>query len=106
MFERAFEGINVFEAVPMAVMTLPKESGMGWPASFVQRRFGIEQIEVARPAFHEEPDHGFCRGWIVRFLRSEWIQRVDEDILSFASEAIQAKQIGQSERAESASGPI
>src|SRR5471030_1115054 len=26
------EGISVFDAVPMAVVTLPKEAGMGWPA--------------------------------------------------------------------------
>ena len=33
-------GINELLAVPMAVMTLPKDSGIGWPASFSRAGFG------------------------------------------------------------------
>ena len=57
----ALVGMSVLLAVPMAVTTLPNEAGMGWPASFSRARLGIEEVEVAGTAFHEEPDHAIWR---------------------------------------------
>src|SRR5437870_13381406 len=39
-FQVRCEGIRVFEAVPMAVTTRPKEAGIGWPASLSRVGFG------------------------------------------------------------------
>ena len=51
---------------PIAVISLPNDAGIGCPASFVELRLRIEQIDVARTAFHEQPDHRFGRRRMVR----------------------------------------
>ncbi len=63
----------VFEPVPIAVMGLPKESGIGSPARLVQRRLRIEKIDVAWPAFHEQPDDRFSFWRMMRGLGRQWI---------------------------------
>ena len=72
-FQVRVEGISVLDAVPMAVITLPKDGGIGWPASRSQFGLGIEEIDVAGAAFHEEPDHGFRRRRMVGLLGRERI---------------------------------
>ena len=68
--------ISVLLAVPMAVMGVPNDAGMGWPASSLQLRLGIEQIEVAGTALHEQPDDGFGFGRMVRLLGRQRIGRI------------------------------
>ena len=55
----------------MAVMTWPKLAGSGLPASSFSMRLGVEQIEVARPAFHEQEDDALGGGAVVRQLGRE-----------------------------------
>src|SRR5256885_13442456 len=42
-------GINELFAVPMAVMTLPNDSGIGWPASFSSVGFGSNRSRWLGP---------------------------------------------------------
>ena len=46
----------------------------GLPRKFVQRWFGIEQVEVARPAFHEQPNDGLGFGGMVGLLGGQRVQ--------------------------------
>jgi hypothetical protein len=39
---------------------------------FSQQRLGIEGVEVARPAFHEEKDHALCAG---ELNAARWAER-------------------------------
>ena len=48
-FEARFDGMRVFEAVPIAVMGRPKDSGIGWPASFSSWGFGSKRSRWLGP---------------------------------------------------------
>ena len=50
------EAMRVFDAVPIAVIGLPNDAGIGCPFIRVNSGFGSEQVEMARTAFHNEPD--------------------------------------------------
>ena len=51
----------------------PKLAGSGLPASLFERRLGVEQVDVARPAVHEAPDDARGPGGKVRRLGRERI---------------------------------
>src|SRR2546426_8142913 len=44
-----WEGIKVLPAVPMAVMTLPKDGGIGWPASLCNIGLGSNKSRWLGP---------------------------------------------------------
>ena len=73
----------------------------GLPGQFVQRRFGIEQIEMAGPAFHEQPNDGFGLGRVVRLFWREGIRGCGG--AQFRRQAGLVEQMAQRQRAESAS---
>ncbi len=81
---------------------MPKLSGSGWPAYFDQVGLGIEQIDVARPAVHEQPDHALDAR---REVRRSGRQRI---VLTRAfrtrQQSFVSQQARQSNRAQTASG--
>ena len=78
-----------------------KRSRHGLPGQFVQRRFGIEQIEMAGPAFHEQPNDGFGLGRVVRLFWREGIRGCGG--AQFRRQAGLVEQMAQRQRPESTS---
>ena len=65
------DAISVLCAVPREVCAgLPMESGTGLPSSLVEQRLGVEQVDVARAAFHEKEDDRLGHRLMVRLLGS------------------------------------
>ena len=62
---------------PIAVMTRPKLGGDRLAGELVEQRLGIEGIEVARAAFHEEEDDVLRLGREVRQSRASGESRGD-----------------------------
>ena len=65
----------VLPTVPIDVSGRPNDSGIGLPGELVERRLGIEKIDVARPAFHEQKDDRLGAWRMMRSFRSQWIRR-------------------------------
>ena len=70
-FQVRVEGISVLEAVPIAVIDFAEGRRHRLAGQSLQLGLGIEEIDVAGTAFHEEPDDGFRRGRMVGLLRRE-----------------------------------
>ncbi len=59
--------------VPIAVMGLPNEAGIGCPFNSFSLGLGSKSIDMAGAAFHEEPDNRLGFGRVVRGLGREGI---------------------------------
>ena len=73
------------------------------PVAFGEFRFGIEEVNRARRAFHEEPDNRLGSGRIMRVARGHWVETAcRSDIRRQQSVALQ--EVGQGEQTEARAG--
>ena len=70
-FQVRLEGISVLSAVPIAVMHLAEGARHRLARQLLQLGLGIEEIDVAGAAFHEEPDHALGFGKL-RWKHCSW----------------------------------
>src|SRR5262249_3961729 len=61
-FHARLEGISVFDAVPIAVIGRPKDSGMGWPASLSSSGLGSNVSRWLGPPSMKSQITDFARG--------------------------------------------
>ncbi len=81
---------SLLPPMPIGVMTLPKLAGKWLAVHPRQFRLRIDEIDVARPAFHEEEDDRLGRRREVRLLGQE---RIDDVLATGAALASSASMV-------------
>ena len=69
---------------------------------FVERRLRVKQIEMARSAFHEQPDNGLRACWKMRGARRQRVERINLEVRGAGQQAVQTEQVAKRQRAAAA----